>query len=641
MQKNRTFYKSIISKALGIAAVVLTIYSCASIGRPDGGPYDDTPPKFVKSNPHPWSLNVNKKKVSIEFDEFIKLEKANEKVVVSPPQGQQPEIKAAGKKIIVNLLDSLKPNTTYTIDFSDAIVDNNEGNPLGDFIFSFSTGEVIDTMEVSGTLLDASNLEPVKGMLVGLHSNLDDSVFTTLPLERVALTDSKGHFRIKGVSPGKYRVFGLKDNDQNFFFSQKNEVLAFYDSIIIPTQELRMRQDTAWIDTLIYDTIVERKYTHYLPDDLVLRSFAEPFSIQYLKKFERPTPEIISLYFAADADTLPTIKGLNFNEKEAFIVESSNGNDTIHYWIKDSLLYNIDTLQLSLDYLYTDTLNQLVPRTDTLNLVPKRYPKKEKEAQKAKEEERRKKRGLKKKKEEDTKPKTEFMSVKEHIPTTMDVYDIITLTYPEPVLSFDTAAVHLKQKVDTLWQDIPFEIEQDTVLHRRFNIYCDWTPMTNYELTVDSAAVYGLYGLHTNKLSKKFKVRSLDDYGTLFFNVTGCGPNAFVELLNKQDKVVRKRYVQNGRADFYFLKPGVYGARLINDRNNNGKWDTGEYATKEQPEEVYYYPQLLEIRVLMEFLQDWNINEKPLDQQKPIELKKQKPDDTKKRNKNRDRKQRR
>ena len=620
---------------------MLTIYSCASIGRPDGGPYDETPPKFVKSNPEPWALNTNRKKVSIEFNEFIKLEKANEKVVVSPPQEQQPEIKAAGKRIIVNLLDTLKPSTTYTIDFSDAIVDNNEGNPLGDFTFSFSTGEVVDTMEISGTLLDASNLEPIKGMLVGLHSNLEDSAFTTLPLERVALTDSRGRFRIKGVAPGKYHIFGLKDNDQNYFFSQKNEIVAFHDSIFIPTQELRMRHDTAWIDTLIYDTIVERQYTHYLPDDVVLRAFAEPFSIQYLKKFERLTPEKFSFYFAADADTLPTLKGLNFDERDAFVIENSLGNDTIHYWIKDSLLYNIDTLQVSLDYLYTDTLNQLVPRTDTLNLVPKRYPKREKMEQMKKEEERRKKKGLKRKKDNDEKPKTEFMSVKEHVPGQMDVYDIIQLTYPEPLLSFDSTAIHIKQKVDTLWHDIPFEIEQDSMLSRKFNIYCDWTPKGQYELTVDSAAVYGLYGLHTNKLKKKFKVRSLDDYGTLFFNVSGCDENAFVELLNKKDKVVRKRYVKDGTADFYFLKAGVYGARLVNDRNNNGLWDTGVYDEKRQPEEVYYYPQLLEIRVLMEITQDWNINELPLDKQKPTELKKQKPDEKNKKNRNRNTNRRR
>ena len=163
--------KRFIRSLLGVAILMATLYSCASMGRPDGGPFDETPPRFIGSAPAAGAVNNKKSKIVLDFDEFIKLEKANEKVVVSPPQLQQPEIKPGGKRITVNLLDSLKPNTTYTIDFSDAIVDNNEGNPLGNFAFTFSTGASIDTMEVSGTLLEASDLEPIKGMLVGLHSN--------------------------------------------------------------------------------------------------------------------------------------------------------------------------------------------------------------------------------------------------------------------------------------------------------------------------------------------------------------------------------------------------------------------------------------------------------------------------------------
>ena len=135
--------KQIVRKAFPVVTLVVMLYSCASIGRPDGGPYDETPPRFIGSTPAAGALNNQRTKVSLLFDEFIKLEKTTEKVVVSPPQVQQPEIKASGKRIQVNLLDSLKANTTYTIDFSDAIVDNNEGNPLGNFTFTFSTGTQI------------------------------------------------------------------------------------------------------------------------------------------------------------------------------------------------------------------------------------------------------------------------------------------------------------------------------------------------------------------------------------------------------------------------------------------------------------------------------------------------------------------
>lgn len=606
--------RRLISSLLGVTAVVATLWSCASQGTPDGGPLDETPPRFIASTPVAGAVNNTRKKITLEFDEFIKLEKASEKVVVSPPQIQMPEIKPNGKKITINLLDSLKANTTYTIDFSDAIVDNNEGNPLGNFAFTFSTGAAIDTMEVSGTVLDASNLEPVKGILVGLHSNLADSAFTKLPLDRVARTDSRGHFNIRGVAAGKYRIFGLMDTDQNFAYTQKNEVLAFNDSLIIPRFEERIRQDTMWVDSLTYDSIVEQRYTHYLPDNIILRSFKESVLSQYLVKKERLTPQKFSFYFSAPADTLPILKGLNFDEKDAFIIEKTLRNDTIHYWIKDSVLFKKDTLDMSISYLYTDTLGQLVPRTDTLKLAAKKVKKEE----------------PKKKKKKDEPEPTVFLQANPHIPSSMDVYDFISLTFAEPLERFDTAAIHLRQKVDTLWKDIPFEIERDSLNGRRYNFYYDWEPAMEYQFAVDSMAFHGIYGLFTDKIKQDIKVRSLEEYGAIYFNVAGADSLAFVELLDPQDKVVRRIRVNDKRAEFYYLNPGKYSARLVNDTNGNGVWDSGYYEEGRQPEMVYYYPQIIDLKALWELEQDWNVNALPLDKQKLDELKKQKPDEEKK-----------
>ena len=621
--------KQIVRKVLPVVTLGAMLYSCASIGRPDGGPYDETPPRFIGSTPAAGALNNERTKISLMFDEFIKLEKATEKVVVSPPQVQQPEIKASGKRIQVNLLDSLKANTTYTIDFSDAIVDNNEGNPLGNFTFTFSTGTQIDTMEVSGTVLDASNLEPIKGILVGLHSNLNDSAFTKLPFDRVARTDSRGRFSIRGVAPGKYRIYGLMDADQTFTFNQKSEVIAFNDSLIIPRMEERIRMDTAWVDSLTYDTIVERKYMHYLPDDLILRAFKEFNYSQYLIKSERLVPQKFTFYFAGQADTLPTLKGLNFDERDAFVIEKNPRNDTIHYWVKDSLLFKQDTLAISLTYLYTDTLNQLVSRTDTLNLVSK---------QKYKKEEPEKKKKKKKKDEEDEPEPTKFLPVNVGAPSSMDVYGSISLTFDEPIARFDSAAIHLKEKVDTLWKDIPFEFEQDSLNLKRFNLYYDWEPGNEYEFSVDSTAFHGIYGLFTDKIKQGFKVRKLEEYASITFLVTGADSTAFVELLDAQDKVVRqRRLTDGGYADFYFLNPGKYCARLVNDRNGNGIWDTGNFEKGEQPEEVYYYNMILEPKANWDLdKQSWDIHAIPLDKQKLDELKKQKPDEDKKK-KDRDR----
>ena len=337
-----------------ILMLVIVAYSCASIGNPDGGPYDEEPPKFVGGIPSMRAVNNTRQKIELEFNEFIKLEKPSEKVIFSPPQMEQPELKVVGKKVVIELLDTLKDSTTYTIDFSDAIVDNNEGNPMGNFSYSFSTGSSIDTMEVAGTVLQASDLEPIKGIQVGLHKVLEDSAFTTSAFDRVSRTDSRGYFSIRGVAPGKYRIYALKDGNQNYLYDSKTEMIAFSDSIIIPSMMPATRQDTVWKDTLTIDTIKTVNYTRYLPDSLILRAFKEENDRQYLTRSQRDKENHFILTFSAKADTLPIIKGLNFDDKDAFVIETTPRNDSICYWIKDSLVYQMDTLAIQLDYLYTD-----------------------------------------------------------------------------------------------------------------------------------------------------------------------------------------------------------------------------------------------------------------------------------------------
>lgn len=363
----------------GWMAVVLFVVACANIGSPDGGPFDETPPKILKTSPDFGKVGAKAKKIVIEFDENIKLDNPQEKVVVSPPQLEQPEIEATGKKITITLQDSLKPGTTYTIDFADAIEDNNEGNPLGDYAFTFSTGETIDTMQISGNVLEASNLEPIKGILVGLYTideegdgTLPDSTFTTKPFERISRTDSKGHFVIKGLSADKkYRVFALQDQDQTFTYSQKSEKLAFNSRVIQPSCRPDVRQDTVWHDSIYYDSIVEVPYTHFYPDDIILTAFTCDKQDRHLLKSERPTLNRFSIYFTSKTDTLPIIKGINFDETDAFVIEHSEGYDTLTYWIKDSLIYNLDTLEMNLHIIATDTNGILVPTVEELALVSK------------------------------------------------------------------------------------------------------------------------------------------------------------------------------------------------------------------------------------------------------------------------------
>ena len=631
-------------KLPALLMLMIVVYSCASMGNPDGGPYDEEPPKFVRSTPKPFAINSKEKKVTIEFDEFIKLEKAAEKVVVSPPQLEQPEIKASGRKVVVGLVDSLRPNTTYTIDFADAIVDNNEGNPLGNYAFTFSTGTTIDTMEVSGTVLSASDLEPVKNIQVGLHSDLSDSAFMKKPFDRVSRTDSRGHFSIRGIAPGKYRIYALMDGNQNYLFDSKTEMIAFSDSIIIPAMEDAMRQDTIWKDSLTIDTIKSVGYTRFLPDDIILRAFKEENDRQYLTRSERDKENHFVLTFSARADTLPTLKGLNFDERDAFIIEKTDRNDSICYWIKDSLIYQMDTLEIQMDYLATDTLDRLVPQTDTLFLANKltRAEREKLEAKAAEEKE--KEREKKEKKGEKIEPEpTKFLTLNVDAPSAFDLDRNVYLSFDEPVASIDTAAIHMEIKKDSLWEEIPFLFVSDSVLPRKYEILAEWEPEKEYQLSIDSMAFKGVYGLHTNKVKQTMKVKKLNEYGTILLNITGADSTAVVELLDGSGKVLRQqRITPQNTADFYYLNPGTkFYIRLFNDRNGNGVWDTGKYSEHLQPEEVYYFPKVWEMKANFDFEENWNINAVPVEKQKLDEIKKQKPEETKKiqdRNKERARK---
>ena len=610
----------------------LLLASCAKMGQPDGGWYDETPPKVIGASPADGGVNVKEKKVKIYFDEFIKVDNPTEKVVVSPPQLEAPEIKASGKMIQVSLVDSLKSNTTYTIDFSDAISDNNEGNPMGNYTYSFSTGEVIDTMEVSGYVLESENLEPIKGILVGLYADTADSAFKTKPMLRVSRTDSRGRFVIKGVAPGSYRIYALQDMDGNYMFNQKSEKLAFCHDIIVPSSKPDVRQDTTWIDSLHIKSIDQVNYTHFLPDDIVLRAFTEQLTDRYFLKSERKQANNFSLFFSYGDSILPQIKGLNFNADSAFILEASEKKDTLTYWLRDTALVNKDTLEIELTYRMSDSTGVLHNQTDTLELLSKEpYAKRQKALAKELADWTKKQEKLKKKGQPyDTVMAVKPLDVQVGVSSTLDPDKNIIFNFNTPLAKADTAGIHLYAKHDTLWYRAPLEFKP--LGNRRYVLRGEWRPDIEYSLEVDSAAFQDIYGLVSKPIKQGFKVNSLDTYGTLLVNITNSFNDQplLVQLLNGQDQVVKQVKAVNGVAEFYYLKPEKYYLRLIVDRNDNGKWDTGDYDKDEQAEEVYYYPEAIECKAKWDLTESWDPTARELSRQKPGAITKQKPDKEKK-----------
>ena len=610
---------------------MMMIAGCARMGQPDGGWYDDRPPQIIATTPADNGTGVKEKKVVICFDEYIKVEDGTNNVVVSPPQLEMPEIKGAGKKIVVELKDSLKENTTYTIDFSDAITDNNEGNPLGNYTFTFSTGAQVDTMEVSGTILDASNLEPVKGIMVGLYADLEDSAFYTKPLLRVARTDSRGRFIIRGVAKGKYRAYALQDMDGDYKYSQKGEMIAFSDRIIEPTCGPDTRQDTIWRDSLRIDTIIRRGFTHFYPDDVVLRAFTMPLTDRYMIKNQRQEPERMDFFFSYGSDSLPKMRGLNFDADSAFIVDASIKKDTITYWLKDTALVNRDSLEIEYSYHITDTLGQLVPQTDTLLMVPKiSYEKRMKMHEKELEKWQKQQDKFKKKGERyDSVWTPKPLDIRVTAPSSLTPESYLYFTMPAPLARCDTSKIHLQAKVDTLWVPQKFDWQPRPQSILSYRLEAVWTPGTEYQLEIDSAAFESIYGIVNDKMKSTLKCKSEDEFGSLVVKIGGLpdSTTAIVQLLDKQDGVVKEARTQDdGSAEFYWLSEGKFYLRAFIDRNGNGIWDSGDFYKALQPEEMFYLPKVIEIKANWDITTEWNLNQARLDRQKPLEITKQKPE---------------
>ena len=612
-----------------LLAAVAVMASCAKMGQPDGGWYDETPPVIIKTTPQDKGVNINQKKIAIHFDEYIQIDNPTEKVVVSPPQMEQAEINAAGKKIEIELKDTLKPNTTYTIDFSDAITDNNESNPLGNYTYSFSTGDHIDTLEVAGYVLNAKDLEPIKGILVGLYSNLNDTAFTGEPMLRVSRTDSRGKFIIKGIAPGDYRIYALQDADNNYRFSQKGEQLAFTHDIITPTFKPDIRQDTLWRDTLHIDSIARVPYTHFLPDDITLRAFTETQTDRYLIKSERTEPDHFTFFFSYGDSLLPEVKGLNFDEREAFITEHSEKRDTVTYWLRDTMLVNQDTLRMELKYMATDTLGVLRLQTDTLDMLAKTpYEKRmEQQADRYKEWKKKQDRAKKRGKPYETEMPAAALKPQYMVASEPDPDQNVIITMPAPLAKADTSCIHLYSKHDTLWYRSPYVFRPKQGANRTYELLGEWRPGIEYSLEIDTMAFTDIYGKTSAPYKQGFKVRSEDSYATVLFEVTGMKDTTIVvQLLSSSDEVVKEVSTDNGTAEFFYVKPGTYYARMFIDSNRNGEWDTGLYADDRQAETTYYYPEKLECKEKWDMTLTWNPTSRKPFMQKPLEITKQKPE---------------
>lgn len=616
-----------MKRLIYLLAVLITvglIAGCASIGSPGGGARDEDPPRLVRANPGPGATNVSRERITLEFNEIVNVKDAFSNVIMSPSAKSTPRVTANGRRVTVQLPDSLSPNTTYTVNFGSAIEDNNEGNKLQGFTYTFSTGPTLDSLRVAGMVLGARDLEPQQGILVGLYpeSAGGDSVFMTEKMRYITKTDERGRFIVRGLPEGRYRVVALSDKDNDLKYANPEEDLAFYSETVVPSTDRTIVSDTILnLKTGEVDTVVSRERTVYLPNTILLRSFNSGKRTQYLVKYERPDSARITLLFNTAADSLPkfSIPGTYLS---GMAVERSATNDTITYWLPRHLSSR-DTLSVRLSYLRPDSANILRPTSDSLSFIFKR-PKIKPEKPKKKKDG-----------ENDSVP-AEPITPKLNWTisgggSVQEVWRPLTIVFTRPVERFDTASFRLEQKVDTIWRMTrePLRFEgTDSLNPRRYNFSYPWESGVSYRLIADSASVVSMYGEVLEQISHEFATKPIEDYATFRFRITGLPDSvpAFIEFLDGSDRPKRTLPVSAGEALFRYLEPGKYYVRLTLDYNGDGVWTPGDYATGFQPDETFYYPKAVNVKKNWDYDQTWDLWATPVDLQKPDALKKNKPE---------------
>ena len=611
--------------------IIVLMGACANPGSgPDGGPFDETPPRILSLSPAIGKTGTSPRRIEILFDENVKVDNAVENVVISPPSPDPPEVSVSGRRIRVSLPDSLKPNTTYTIDFGTAISDNNEGNPLGAFTYFFSTGETVDTMEIAGYVIDAETLSPVKGVLVGLYVEQSDSVseddaFSSKPFDRVGRTDQTGHFSIKGVRQGSYRLYALKDVDGDFHFTTRAELMGWSNEVFTTSAFADVRQDTIWRDSLTWDSIRIIPFTHFMPDNAIIRSFTHANKPRHLLKTQRDVPEWFRVYFTGPSAFVPQIQGINFNEFDAFVEDRNAGGDTITYWLKDTAMLRLDTLQFLYTYYETDDSTGVdTLRTDTLSLWPRlTYAKRAKQQAEdlekwEKQRERRHRRGD----YSDEVPPREYLKVDiRGAGGNLPPNENPTIQLQMPAASINREGIHLLLGPDSAQTEARYELIPFKHSRLAYTLMGEWRPGQQYVLKIDSAAIIGINGIENKGVTQRFRISANEEFGSVFVNLINIDTTAIVQLIQDDKRVIQTARVGNdGGVAFFYLRPGKAYMRLFIDSNGNGVWDTGDYASLTQPEEMFYYNKQIEIRAGWDNEINWQPNELPVMRQKPDEL---------------------
>lgn len=560
------------------ALILIFGFSCAKQVAPTGGPVDREPPKLLECIPEKGSVNFSENRIRIFFDEYIRLNNLNQKLIISPPIEPAPDIRIRGKGIQIDLdPENLEENTTYNFNFNDAIADNNENNVLHSFIYAFSTGPYIDSLTVGGVVYDAYTRKPVDDAYVLLHNNLNDTAFKTIRPVYLTKVDKNGKFKIPYIKEGTYNIFAIVDANYNYKFDQAEEQIAFIDSVIYPEvikfEEIRIVDsiDIENNDTIKKELIIPKQ--RFVPDSLTLLLFIEDFENQYIKDRKRKIRENIEIIF-----NRTQYNDFNFlvKDDENAIIICRENPDTVSIWLTNEELIKKDTVFVWANYYSHHNPDSLI--SDTLRLTA---------------------RDLK---------KTADTVLMFTAPTRKHPAKDYKLNFTFPVKCFDESKIILEKLVDTVYEKQDLKIFTDSLNPLCLSIISDFEEGKNYRLAIDDDFAESFYGLYNLADTIEFSITPEANFGSLVINIDNDEKNYIVQLL-RNDKKEYETIADKGIAEINYISPGAYKIKLIIDKNNNQRWDTGNFDKKIQPEPVLFYPGEIEIRANWKNEIDWTLND--------------------------------
>lgn len=569
-----------------IILLLVIISACATVVRPTGGPKDLSPPLVVDFKPANGSMNMKEDKIVIKFSEFIILKKLNEQMVVSPQMPEKPIVKISGKKLIVELPDSLRDNTTYTIFFGDAVVNYKENIPVHNFSYVFSTGDVVDSLRLKGSAVKAFDHSSYDELFVMLYKTKDDSALYKEKPYYLTKTEHNGKFYLNNLAPGEYQIYALKDANRNYIYDQDDEEVAFCQNLVVPYHP------SSFIAT--DSTPAPEK-----PKDINLFVFKEwPKEPKFMDKKVYPPNKVLFTFNRPIKDFRMIPLDFTPSQKDwHFDVHGVEGDSITTYLLavdKDT----IDVILADGDFIL-DTLELVLakPKRKVISSGGGLFGRNKQAKANASDT-------VKKKK---VIPKIKYTS---NIGNTVHFFSELGFSFKVPLSNYKADRIQLYKARDTLWIPVKSEsriVDEQKML--RIKISATLDERKKYKLVVRDSTFFDLYGATNDSIEKKFQTTEMREYGSLDLVVKYSGSQPLIiQMLNAKDAVIREDFITEPQTVSYpFLTEGKYKIKAIVDLNKNGKWDNGDFHERILPERIYYVNKIIDIRANWDNEQIWKL----------------------------------